>query len=160
MIDRILNMLGIGDGSFNKQGTTRRKHQRHAGMLADVIVADRAYGVKDWSTGGVYFDATPETRLNVGDKVQFLLRFRLPNETVNIMQTGKIVRAVRKGLAAAAVDPPPGCRFVDRCPIAVDVCSRVTPPLHEARPRQSARCHVNAPSPDIAKEVLHVQGLN
>ena len=97
MIDRILNMLGIGDGSFNKQGTTRRKHQRHAGMLADVIVADRAYGVKDWSTGGVYFDATPETRLNVGDKVQFLLRFRLPNETVNIMQTGKIVRAVRKG---------------------------------------------------------------
>jgi peptide/nickel transport system ATP-binding protein len=67
---------------------------------------------------------------------------------------------VRKGLAAAAVDPPPGCRFVDRCPIAVDVCSRVTPPLHEARPRQSARCHVNAPSPDIAKEVLHVQGLN
>jgi peptide/nickel transport system ATP-binding protein len=52
----------------------------------------------------------------------------------------------RKGLAAAAVDPPEGCRFVGRCPIAVDVCSRVTPPLAEARPRQSARCHVNAPS--------------
>ncbi len=100
MIDRILNMLGIGDGSFNKDGSTRRKHVRHAGVLADVIVADRAYGVRDWSTGGVYFDAQPEARLNVGDKVQFMLRFRLPNETVNIMQTGKIVRAVRKGLAA------------------------------------------------------------
>jgi peptide/nickel transport system ATP-binding protein len=64
---------------------------------------------------------------------------------------------VRKGLAAAAVDPPDGCRFVNRCPLAVDVCSRVTPALVEARPRQSARCHVNAPSPEIASEVPHVQ---
>ena len=52
----------------------------------------------------------------------------------------------RKGLAAAAVDPPEGCRFVSRCPLAIDVCSHVTPPLVEARPRQSARCHVTAPS--------------
>jgi peptide/nickel transport system ATP-binding protein len=53
---------------------------------------------------------------------------------------------VRKGLAAAAVDPPPGCRFVARCPLAVAVCSEVTPQLVEARPAQSARCHVTAPS--------------
>jgi peptide/nickel transport system ATP-binding protein len=52
----------------------------------------------------------------------------------------------RKGLAAAAVDPPEGCRFVSRCPLAIDVCSQVTPPLVEARPQQSARCHVTAPS--------------
>jgi peptide/nickel transport system ATP-binding protein len=56
---------------------------------------------------------------------------------------------VRAGLAAAAVDPKPGCRFVGRCPIAIDVCSRVTPPLVEARPGHSARCHVNAPSPEV-----------
>jgi peptide/nickel transport system ATP-binding protein len=54
---------------------------------------------------------------------------------------------LRKGLAAAAVDPPEGCRFVSRCPLAIDVCSRVTPELVEARPAQSARCHVTAPSP-------------
>jgi peptide/nickel transport system ATP-binding protein len=53
---------------------------------------------------------------------------------------------VRKGLAAAAVDPPAGCRFVARCPLAVAVCSEVTPQLVEARPAQSARCHVTAPS--------------
>jgi peptide/nickel transport system ATP-binding protein len=56
---------------------------------------------------------------------------------------------IRKGLASAAVDPPAGCRFVQRCPIAIDVCSRVTPPLVEARPEQSARCHVNAPAPEV-----------
>jgi peptide/nickel transport system ATP-binding protein len=54
---------------------------------------------------------------------------------------------VRKGLASAAVDPPEGCRFVSRCPLAVDVCSRVTPSLVDARPDQAARCHVTAPAP-------------
>jgi peptide/nickel transport system ATP-binding protein len=57
---------------------------------------------------------------------------------------------VPKGLAAAAVDPPPGCRFVARCPIAVGVCSKLTPTLVEARPGQLARCHVNAPAPEVA----------
>jgi peptide/nickel transport system ATP-binding protein len=52
----------------------------------------------------------------------------------------------RRGLAAAAIDPPEGCRFVKRCPLAIDVCSQVTPPLVEARPEQAARCHVTAPS--------------
>jgi peptide/nickel transport system ATP-binding protein len=52
----------------------------------------------------------------------------------------------RRGRSGAAVDPGEGCRFVSRCPLAIDVCSRVTPPLVEARPHQSARCHVTAPS--------------
>jgi peptide/nickel transport system ATP-binding protein len=52
----------------------------------------------------------------------------------------------RKGVAGAAVDPPEGCRFVSRCPLAVEICSQVTPQLVEARPRQSARCHVTAPA--------------
>jgi peptide/nickel transport system ATP-binding protein len=54
------------------------------------------------------------------------------------------------GVAAAAVDPAPGCRFVPRCPIAVSVCSQVTPALVEARPERLARCHVNAPAGDVA----------
>jgi len=53
---------------------------------------------------------------------------------------------LRKGLASAAVDPAEGCRFVTRCPLAIDVCSHVTPPLVEERPGQAARCHVTAPS--------------
>jgi peptide/nickel transport system ATP-binding protein len=62
---------------------------------------------------------------------------------------------IRKGRAAAAVDPGPGCRFVARCPLAVDVCSRVTPELIEALPSHAARCHVTAPAPAIREE-LHV----
>jgi peptide/nickel transport system ATP-binding protein len=55
----------------------------------------------------------------------------------------------RGGGAAAAVDPADGCRFVSRCPLAVGICSEVTPTLVEARPGRSARCHVTAPAPDL-----------
>src|SRR5262245_43449111 len=48
------------------------------------------------------------------------------------------------GQASAAVAPPAGCRFVKRCPLAVAVCSQVTPELVEARPAHAARCHVTA----------------
>jgi peptide/nickel transport system ATP-binding protein len=44
-------------------------------------------------------------------------------------------------------DAEGGCRFVDRCPLAIDVCSSVLPELVEARPGHSARCHVTAPQP-------------
>jgi peptide/nickel transport system ATP-binding protein len=52
----------------------------------------------------------------------------------------------RRGLAAAAVDPPDACRFVGRCPLAVAACSYATPPLIEARPGHWARCPVTAPA--------------
>jgi peptide/nickel transport system ATP-binding protein len=52
----------------------------------------------------------------------------------------------RKGLAAAAVDPPDACRFVARCPLAVAACSAGTPALVEGRPGHAARCVVTCPS--------------
>ncbi|MGN6799570.1 MAG: ABC transporter ATP-binding protein [Gaiellaceae bacterium] len=61
---------------------------------------------------------------------------------------------IRKGTAAAAVDPAPGCRFVDRCPLAIDVCRHTTPELVEAEPDRIARCHVTAPR---QREDLHAQ---
>jgi peptide/nickel transport system ATP-binding protein len=60
----------------------------------------------------------------------------------------------RKGHSSAAVDPPDGCRFVSRCPLAISVCSHVTPALVEARPRQEARCHVTAPAQEL--DAVHV----
>jgi peptide/nickel transport system ATP-binding protein len=69
--------------------------------------------------------------------------------------TGRPPITVRKGVASAAVDPPEGCRFVDRCPLRIGVCSEQTPELVAARPEQAARCHVTAPSPSI-REDIHV----
>jgi peptide/nickel transport system ATP-binding protein len=40
-----------------------------------------------------------------------------------------------------------GCRFVSRCPLAIDVCHDTPPELQEAQRDHSARCHVTAPRP-------------
>jgi peptide/nickel transport system ATP-binding protein len=55
-------------------------------------------------------------------------------------------RIEQRSPGAAAVDPAAGCRFVTRCPLAIPVCSELTPQLVGARPAQFARCHVTAPS--------------
>ena len=47
------------------------------------------------------------------------------------------------------VDPGEGCRFRWRCPLAIAVCSQVTPALQPAAPSHEAACHVNAPAPVI-----------
>jgi peptide/nickel transport system ATP-binding protein len=49
-----------------------------------------------------------------------------------------------KGEPPRVIDPTPGCRFRWRCPLAIDVCHRVTPPLVELAPGHSAACHVAA----------------
>ena len=54
---------------------------------------------------------------------------------------------LRTDVASPAVDPTEGCRFRTRCPLAIDVCSQITPQLVEARPQHAARCHVTAPAP-------------
>ena len=53
---------------------------------------------------------------------------------------------------SAAVDPHAGCRFRERCPLVIDLCSRVTPELVDDGEGQSARCHVTAPSTAIREE--------
>jgi peptide/nickel transport system ATP-binding protein len=37
--------------------------------------------------------------------------------------------------------PPPGCRFHPRCPLAMDVCRNVSPPLEEVSPGHRVACH-------------------
>jgi peptide/nickel transport system ATP-binding protein len=52
-----------------------------------------------------------------------------------------------RGEPPKVIDPSPGCRFPWRCPIAIDTCSAVTPPLAEppgSKPesRHEVACHV------------------
>jgi peptide/nickel transport system ATP-binding protein len=75
-----------------------------------------------------------------------LLRSAVPDPAAGL-HGGRIEQ--RPGTASAAIDPVDACRFVDRCPLAVDVCSRVTPRLVEVRAGRSARCHVTAPDPAL-----------
>jgi peptide/nickel transport system ATP-binding protein len=45
------------------------------------------------------------------------------------------------GTVPDLIDPPPGCRFANRCDRASAVCTRQTPPFVEVAPGQAAACH-------------------
>ncbi|MDA1118764.1 MAG: dipeptide ABC transporter ATP-binding protein [Proteobacteria bacterium] len=51
-------------------------------------------------------------------------------------------RTVLRGEVPSALNPPSGCVFHPRCPIAVDRCSAAIPPLREIRPGHWAACHL------------------
>jgi oligopeptide/dipeptide ABC transporter ATP-binding protein len=51
-------------------------------------------------------------------------------------------RMVLRGEVPSPLNPPAGCVFHPRCPIAVERCSAEIPPLREIRPGHWAACHL------------------
>jgi oligopeptide/dipeptide ABC transporter ATP-binding protein len=55
--------------------------------------------------------------------------------------TTQTKRLVVPGIPADPANPPPGCPFHPRCPLAAAVCREREPPLREVRPGHRAACH-------------------
>ena len=51
-------------------------------------------------------------------------------------------RVILSGDVPTPIDPPPGCRFHTRCPIAVDRCKAEEPPLRQIADGRVAACHL------------------
>ncbi len=54
-------------------------------------------------------------------------------------------RVILKGDVPSPLNPPSGCRFHPRCPVAVDICSKEEPPLIDLGGGHLCACHLRQP---------------
>ena len=66
-----------------------------------------------------------------------------PREPVSVSTS------VAVGEPPRVVNPPDGCRFRPRCPVAIAACENVTPRLRVVAPAHDAACHVATTDPGI-----------
>ncbi|MEI6454338.1 MAG: ABC transporter ATP-binding protein, partial [Actinomycetes bacterium] len=65
----------------------------------------------------------------------------LLNSLVGLDPEAPIAKATVIGEPPSPINPPSGCRFRTRCPIAQDRCAKESPELKELSPGHSVACH-------------------
>jgi oligopeptide/dipeptide ABC transporter ATP-binding protein len=61
----------------------------------------------------------------------------------------KRMRIILEGDVPSPVNPPSGCRFRTRCPLAADICKQEKPAWREIMPNHWAACHMVEAGKDL-----------
>lgn len=57
-------------------------------------------------------------------------------------------RILLEGDVPSPIDPPPGCRFMSRCPYKMEICGREDPPFIEVEKGHYCACHLRTAGSD------------
>ena len=68
-------------------------------------------------------------------------------------------RIVLTGDVPSPINPPEGCRFHPRCPLASEVCTKVVPKWNEVTPGRWIACH-EVTSPEVDTSAVMLQKYN
>lgn len=68
-------------------------------------------------------------------------------EHVPHLETRKKQFTALKGEVPSPLNPPPGCHFHPRCPLAFDRCRKERPALKEIGTGRMSACHLNDAAP-------------
>jgi oligopeptide/dipeptide ABC transporter ATP-binding protein len=63
---------------------------------------------------------------------------QVPRHLNGAVQSGHCIKLT--GDPPSPINPPPGCRFAGRCPVAEPACAAELPPLRELAPGHWVRC--------------------
>ena len=93
--------------------------------------------------------------------------FREPLHPYTLMLTSSLPTIgddrARQGLPGrppSLWEPPQGCRFAPRCPLATDLCRTVEPPLAEHRPGRFSACHFAESVPQLKQTLQKAPKLS
>ena len=100
------------------------------GYLADIVGVMYAGKIMEIAPAEQIF----QTPLNPYTKALLAANPTVESFTENIQST-------LHGEITMPVNPPPGCRLEPRCPIRVERCKTIEPPLEEKQPSHHVACH-------------------
>jgi oligopeptide transport system ATP-binding protein len=65
----------------------------------------------------------------------------------------QVERIILKGDVPSPINPPTGCHFHPRCPMMIEECKAIVPPLEEKRPQHVAAC-IRMPKSSTVSQTL------
>jgi len=106
LIKKILAFFRLSTKKIDVTKETRRRHVRHPGFNAEVVIEGRTYVAYDWSMSGIAFKTGDTKNIKEGDDVRVTLNFKFPGNTISIAQTAHIIRSLN-GTTAIEFEPLP-----------------------------------------------------